>query len=267
MKSLTYLSLGAGVQSSALLVMSALGLRGCPRADFAVFADTQDEPQWVYDYLEILEQWGAEHGLPVCRTTKGKLSSAKAGRFLVPIFVEGNDGRAAMTFRKCSTEYKIEPILRFVREYLGVPPGRRVPPSVSVTALLGISIDEADRMKPAKEKWITNRYPLVDAGMTRSGCMTLLEAHGLPIPEKSACVYCPFHSDAAWLKLKTHNPVEFERAVLFDEYARDQRGAGIERPAFLHRSLIPLREVVFPPDDPRFDFDGFNNECEGHCGV
>jgi len=43
-----YASLGAGVQSTALVVLSTLGLHGCPRADCAIFADTQDEPAWVY---------------------------------------------------------------------------------------------------------------------------------------------------------------------------------------------------------------------------
>src|SRR3990172_11792930 len=73
--SFTYLSLGAGVQSTAVLAMSALGLRGCPKADVAIFADTQDEPKWVYDHLSVLEKWGAEHGLPVVRTTIGCLSA------------------------------------------------------------------------------------------------------------------------------------------------------------------------------------------------
>ncbi len=43
----TYLSLGAGVQSTAMLIMSALGLYGCPNADVAIFADTGDEPAWA----------------------------------------------------------------------------------------------------------------------------------------------------------------------------------------------------------------------------
>ena len=56
---LTYISLGAGVQSTAMYVLSALGKQGVPRADFAVFADTGDEPRHVYEQLEKLEDWGA----------------------------------------------------------------------------------------------------------------------------------------------------------------------------------------------------------------
>src|SRR5271170_6914244 len=55
----TYLSLGAGVQSTAMLIMSALGLQGCPKADVAIFADTGDEPAWLYDHLETLKKWSS----------------------------------------------------------------------------------------------------------------------------------------------------------------------------------------------------------------
>ena len=55
MTDLTYLSLGAGVQSSALLVLANQGK--VERPSVAIFADTGDEPQYVYDYLEVLEAW------------------------------------------------------------------------------------------------------------------------------------------------------------------------------------------------------------------
>ena len=51
----TYLSLGAGVQSSALLVLSCTDDR-VPKPDVAIFADTGDEPAWVYDYLKVLTE-------------------------------------------------------------------------------------------------------------------------------------------------------------------------------------------------------------------
>src|SRR4051812_41161483 len=68
----TYISFGAGVQSTALLVMSNLGLRACPRADVAIFADTQGEPAWVYEHLAFMERWSA---IPVIRVTTGDLAA------------------------------------------------------------------------------------------------------------------------------------------------------------------------------------------------
>lgn len=50
---LRVLSLGAGVQSSTLALMSARG--DLPRLDYAVFADTGWEPARVYAWLDWLE--------------------------------------------------------------------------------------------------------------------------------------------------------------------------------------------------------------------
>ena len=49
------LSLGAGVQSSTMALMAAKG-EITPMPDCAIFADTQAEPQSVYDYLDWLEK-------------------------------------------------------------------------------------------------------------------------------------------------------------------------------------------------------------------
>ena len=50
---LRVLSLGAGVQSSALALMAEEG--DAPMPDCAIFADVGAEPQEVYDYLEYLK--------------------------------------------------------------------------------------------------------------------------------------------------------------------------------------------------------------------
>lgn len=268
---LTYVSLGAGVQSSALLVMSALWLRGCPKADVAIFADTQDEPDWVYRHLEVLEAWGAANGLPVERVTKGRLSDewrtsdGRKRRAALPVFTLGDDGREAMLPRQCTYEFKIAVINQAVRARLGYGPRQRVPKG-SALSLVGISFEERIRMKDAREAWITTQWPLIDAGMTRSGCISLIEAHGLPVPEKSSCYYCPFHDDEYWRRLKALEPHSFEKACELDNLIRDASAHGVRRPVYLHRSLIPLRDVTFTEPQRGFDY-GFNNECEGHCGV
>ena len=64
------ISLGAGVQSSALALMAAKG-EITPMPDFAIFADTQAEPQSVYRWLDWLE---TQLPFPVHRVTKGDLT-------------------------------------------------------------------------------------------------------------------------------------------------------------------------------------------------
>jgi hypothetical protein len=40
----------------------------------------------------------------------------------------------------------------------------------------------------------------------------------LPLPEKSACIVCPYHNDDKyWHFMKTERPSEFEDAVEFDK--------------------------------------------------
>lgn len=281
LRTFRYVSLGAGTQSSALLVMSALGLHGCPRADVAIFADTQAEPAWVYEQLAVLAPWAGARGIPVITATRGSLEddtmSAHKGqrtRFAaIPAFTTGRDGRATPLRRQCTREYKIEVIERKARELMGFARGERIAGRAKAEALIGISIDEADRMKPSRTPWVTSLHPLIDARLNRDACVRILQEAGLPVPRKSACVFCPYHDDRYWLDLKQEFPGEFERAARFDDGIRDMSKSGVKGQVFLHRSLLALRDIDFAgrvaerERQGRFAFDAFSNECEGVCGV
>lgn len=261
----TYLSLGCGVQSTALLVLCEQGKVAPP--DVAIFADTQDEPRWVYEHLQRLKAWAS---IPIHVTTFGKLSrdiedrhNGKKKRFAsLPAFTVGDDGRAALLRRQCTREYKIDPIHQAVRRLLGYKPRQRN--RHKVRCLIGISWDEyPERCKPSRDAWVTNEWPLVDARITREKCKEIIAAAGLPIPGKSSCVFCPFHSDGFWFELKRNHPREFAEAVRVDRMIRDMTASGLKRPAFLHRSLTPLEMVNFEERTK----DLFGSECDGYCGV
>ena len=53
---LKVISLGMGVQSTALYLMSSMGYK-VPRADVAIFSDPQAEHYKTYDMLKWLLQW------------------------------------------------------------------------------------------------------------------------------------------------------------------------------------------------------------------
>jgi len=271
----TYISWGAGTQSTALAIMSALGIYNVPKADVAIFSDTGDEPASVYkvldDYREILEG----HGLPVQVISEGRLSDhiTKRGssKFTaIPAFTSGEDGKPTVLRRQCTREYKITPIEKQVRKLLGFQPGQRIAGKKTVRAMIGITTDEIVRMKPSRTKWVENHYPLIDADLSRDDCISFLKERNLPPVGKSSCVFCPFHSDAFWEDMKHNEPEEFEKAALIDDQIRDMSMSGPDRPVFLHRSLTPLREVRFQdwknPGQLNL-FDGMNQECEGMCGV
>jgi len=266
----TYLSLGAGVQSSALLVLGCTDER-VPKPDAAVFADTGDEPSWVYDYLKVLTEWAKPYGVEVVIAKKGVLSDwvmdrhDNGKRFVsIPVFTNNSDGSKGMLRRQCTREFKVEPITKKVRELLGYQPRQRV--REKVRCMLGISLDEIQRMKESQQRWITNTFPLVDLAIKREHCFKIIADVGLPKPEKSACVYCPYHSDTFWQWMKNEHPIEFSKAVKFDEGVRDMKMRGVEHPAYVHRSCVPLSEAVFHVGDPD-QVDMFNNECEGMCGI
>jgi hypothetical protein len=277
---LTYLSLGGGVQSSALLVCSALGLHGVPKADVAIFADTGDEIKDTYDHIDWLEAWAKPHGIPLHRVSQGHLGKELVGEkkmarrgvhVSIPAFTAGDVASEGVLRRQCTKEYKLEPIRREVRRVLGFQKGERIAGKKRARALIGISLDEAIRMKESRDKWVANTYPLVDARITRQGCERILREHVVPIPVKSACRFCPYHDDSYWKWLKEQRPGEFEQAAVTDDKIRDLTRAGVERPVFLHRSCKPLREIDFDErikgHRDQMDLDGFGNECEGMCGV
>ena len=262
----TYLSLGAGVQSSALLVLSCTDDR-VPKPDVAIFADTGDEPAYVYSYLKVLAEWAKPHGVEVVTATAGVLSEVtlKPGGFVgVPLHVLHHDGTSGMLRRQCTREFKIEPITKKVRELLGYQPRQRV--KEQARCMIGISLDEAQRMKPSWHRWISNCWPLVDLGIKRNDCYEIIAKEGIPRPQKSACVYCPYRDDQSWEDMRLSDPEEFAKAVAFDNSIRNKTLKGDNKQAFVHRSCVPLGEAVFDANDPD-QVDLFNNECEGMCGV
>jgi hypothetical protein len=83
-------------------------------------------------------------------------------------------------------------------------------------------------------------------------------------------VFCPFHSDAEWLRLKNEEPESFQEAVKFEvEYQSSlSQVSGFRGKPYLHNSLVPLSEIDFRPNAERNgQMNLFENECEGMCGV
>lgn len=253
------LSLGAGVQSSTLALMAAKGEIG-PMPDAAIFADTGWEPKHVHKYLDWLE---SQLPFPVYRVMhkNGLLADLKGdGRFAsVPFFTaDGGLGR-----RQCTAEYKLKPIRKKMRELLGYAPRKRIPKE-SVTCWIGISMDESIRMKPSWDKWITNRWPLIERGMTRWHCLEWMAKNKYPMPPKSSCLGCPFHSDKHWAEMKEGDQEEWLETVAMDYHIRN-RVSRMKSAQYMHRSKKPLDQVDFSMITNQLDM--FGNECEGMCGV
>lgn len=258
------ISLGAGVQSSTMALMAARG-EITPMPDAAIFADTQWEPRGVYDWLKYLRSIITQ--FPIYEVTAGNLrqaaldrSNTTGGRFaVIPWFIEMPNGKKAMGRRQCTKEYKLRPVQRKIVELHG---GERKRSQCSLW--IGISTDEAGRMKPSQVQYIENRWPLIEIGMSRRDCLAWMKANGFLEPPRSSCIGCPFHGAVEWNRIQ-NDAVSWADAVEVDAAIRTQPGSKGRQ--YMHRKLIPLSEIDFSTDEERGQGNMFMNECEGMCGV
>jgi hypothetical protein len=179
--------------------------------------------------------------------------------------------------RQCTSRYKIEPIVALSRSLAGNRP---------IEMWLALSSDELQRLKTSPSDSMQYYYPLVFDQENAADPEYYEYAHLAPVnrsqcaqylvdletkPAKSACVFCPYRSEWSWARQRADDPVSFEQACQYDERMRDVR-PGYK--LYVHRSRIPLRDVVFEANDVRtlalFDDVDMSQSggCEeGYCGL
>lgn len=287
MRTIRILNLGAGVESTSLYLMAMRQdePEHVPPFDYAIFADTQEEPQAVYHHLEWLKSLG---GPPILTATAGKLGDnlisgldLTGNRFVsIPVFlkVEGQDKEGRST-RQCTRDFKIDVIERSIRrQILNLLPYKHIPKDVEIVQHIGFSRDEPARIIKAQARFqgkrgFAVRFPLWNMQWGKADCRSYLKevAPGRKIV-KSACVFCPYHSNAEWRYIRDEDPEGWARALEIDRALRvhgSRCNRDLESTAYLHRSCVPLEEAKI--DDPETKKDqylfGFAQECEGHCGL
>tara|TARA_R110000824_G_scaffold73637_2_gene187488 strand:+ start:2375 stop:3208 length:834 start_codon:yes stop_codon:yes gene_type:complete len=276
---LRVLSLGAGVQSSAVFLMACRGYWEHP-LDAAIFADTQFEPEVVYRWLEeVLQPEADKAGIPIYRVTAGSIQKDAVEIQVrgkrqgdrrwasMPYYTKNREtGKQAIIRRQCTEEYKIQPVMRKIRSLLGLAKGQKAKKGIQVEQWYGISADECQRMRDSRFHYIQHHYPLIfhDPPMERVACKHWLKENGFGVAPRSACIACPYHSDIEWRSIKS-NPHEWDEAVKFDKAIRVC--AGMNSDMFVHSSCQPLESVDLSTDYDNGQTALFGNECEGMCGV
>lgn len=192
------LSLGAGVNSVALLVLKA---QGKVDFDLAIFADTGAEHPETYQYIEqTIKPFCAKHSIKLafCKSKGKDLYEQFWAWKMVPL----------RRYRICTDHFKI----RVIKKYLC-----KNYPDEQVITLLGFDAGEAKRAKQN----CGNEYPLIDLGIDRNGCREIIKEAGLPIPIKSGCYVCPFQKVHAIRWLKRVHPDLYEKAVALERNGRN----------------------------------------------
>lgn len=270
-------------ESVRCVVWFSAGAASAVTAKLAI-ADTGWEPQAVYDHLLWLETEAIAAGIQVHRVANGNLRADALDpthRFAsMPLFVRNRDGSKGMVRRQCTSEYKIKPIERKLRELVGIK-ARQRPKGVLVEQWMGISWDEMQRMSDPSFPWIIKRYPLVDLRMTRHNCKQWLARRGVDAP-RSACLGCPFHVNDEWRSIRDKDPAGWADAVQFDAAIRagnvprapnvndgvvPRNSDKLLGQAYLHGSLRPLDLVDLSTREDHGQGSLFDTECAGVCGV
>jgi hypothetical protein len=248
---LRVLSLGAGVQSSTVLLLAAEGR--IPAFDVALFADTGWEARRTYSHLAELTEHAQRAGIAVRRVSAGHIrrdALDPGQRFVsMPLFVLGPGEEHGMARRQCTGEYKLKPVKAEVRRLLGYPHPARVPDGVHAEMAIGISADEVHRARDADVRYMRNVFPLLDLGWTRDDCRTYLAGRGFTDVPRSACLGCPFHGNARWRAIRDGDPDEWADVVAFDAAIRHGHpratagGQELRGTYYLHHSRQPLAEA------------------------
>ena len=255
------ISLGLGVQSTAMYLMSSLGY--IERADYAIFADPGAELPDTYKLWDYLNEWTKyNNGIPLIKKKKSLYKDIIKGQnstgnkwASIPAFGESG----GMIRRQCTREYKIDVVVKEIRKLHGLKKYQRMKPTV---LYLGISLDEIQRMKESRLSNVVYEYPLIEKEITRSDCIKFLEERGFNNIKNSSCVFCPYHSNKNWKEIKQNYPKEWKKVIKVDKAIRESSKRGVNDKLYLHRSLKPINKAYLQEDQEEL----FMCE-EGYCGI
>ena len=206
------INVSGGLQSTAMTLLSLLGV--IDRADAGIFADTGWEREATLANIKILTEFAKDYDFPIytchgVRSVRDQALNPDYDFINMPVFTVNENGKKGQTKRQCTDHYKIRPIRKKLRELYG--------PRAKFVQWIGISTDEALRMRDSDVSYIENRYPLIEIGFSRADCAEWLKKNGFTVPSKSSCIGCPFHSNKTWLNL---NDQERADAIEVDEAIR-----------------------------------------------
>jgi hypothetical protein len=274
MKAMDIISLGMGRQSTALYILSSTG--AIPRADHAIFADTRREGSDTYRFMqEHLLPWaGRNGGIPIHTVSGGDIMDSIGGESVsIPAFVHAPGGEGGMIRRQCTDRFKAQPVQRKVRELLGLPERGPFPP---FNLWLGINVHERDRMNAPRLANAANVYPFLGYKATRDGFTplgwradypnaslpALYALHGLPVPPRSSCVFCPYQSRAGWAR-RHRDPRDWESVLQADRLLEETPKASFQGQLYLFDKPVRARDYR-----PAAEGGDLFSTCEdGYCGV
>ncbi|MCX0246575.1 phosphoadenosine phosphosulfate reductase [Streptomyces drozdowiczii] len=260
---LRVISYGGGVQSTALLALAAEGVIDFPTFLFSNVGDDSENPGTLRYIREVTSPFAREHGISLEILEKVRrdgrtdtlwqvLHRPAARSIPIPVrMANGAPGR-----RNCTADFKIKVISKWLKAH-GASADR------PATVGIGISVDEIHRANRRRSE--PNRrvsYPLLDLGLRREDCIQLIREAGLPIPPKSSCFFCPFHTVDEWRTQRKSEPELFSKSEELERFINSRRAALGRDDVYLTRYGAPLGTAIH---NPAADDLGDGNCDSGWC--
>lgn len=166
--------------------------------DLILFADTGGEKPETYAHLAEFNIWLAAQAFPQIITVREERWTLEEECLRVgtlPSIVTG--------MRSCSDKFKIRPQNRYLKAH-GI--GEH-------TKLIGFDAGEPHRVSVERPN---NRYPLIEWNWGREECIAAIQRHGLAVPPKSSCFFCPEMQEWEIVELYRNHPELAARAIAME---------------------------------------------------
>jgi 3'-phosphoadenosine 5'-phosphosulfate sulfotransferase (PAPS reductase)/FAD synthetase len=203
----------SGGQDSTAMVVRALEL-GYP-VDYIIFCDTGNEFPQMYKYLHALDEWLLKkYKIGITRLSSDEtletlcFSPFKKGKNKGQI--RGLPYASSMSF--CTIELKKNIARKFSKKIGGA------------YMYLGYVFHEKDRKHNSLEKYIINRYPLIDWKWNEDKVSLYIKSIGIynnlyDFYSRTGCMYCPKQTINSWKALYVNFPNKYNEAVRWEQRA------------------------------------------------
>jgi 3'-phosphoadenosine 5'-phosphosulfate sulfotransferase (PAPS reductase)/FAD synthetase len=227
-----YLSYGGGVNSTAMmLVLLDEGV------EFeAVYVDHGCDRPETQEYIEYIS---GRYPLTVVRP------NVQGFHNLYEYFWRYRTLPFVTFYRLCTDKFKV----RVLHKHYERP----------CFELIGISSEESHRARVKHNDGIETRYPLIERDIDRKECIRIIKAHGLRVPIRSGCWFCPFQKRTEWRSLRREHPELFCKAVQLEKRSMAYRRSVGKKPmtllpkgpdllSLVQENQLPLfPERAYPP--------------------
>lgn len=232
-----FISFSGGVESSTMCVLFG------NNAD-AIFCDTGAEHKPIYRRIDLVENWVQNNIRKdfIIHRIKNKKYGSLTDYIIKQKFLPNFNARY------CTRMFKIEPIDEFLEQFK----------DEVVELMIGLNADEIEQRtgNHGNKKFVKYSYPLVDNGINRNGCKTILNRVDL-LPEfpvymrRGGCKNCYFKSKKEYEAMALLAEDEFKEVEDMEEKIQDKR-----EDYFSINQGIKMREIrqsvsnlIFKPEE------------------